>query len=638
MQAGYAFVPAPPSIYLYGYFVSLSFFMGYRILLIFILLPAFSFPAEAKDTVRITDYGYIPGSRVNAVPYVTRALQDCKGKADPVLVFPKGRYDFWPQHAVEKRYYESNTDVIPFRRCPILLEGFSKLEIDGRNSDFVFHDRMQPFTIDSSRNIIIHHVNIDWDTPLTAQAEIKAVADGYVDIAVDICEFPYVIEHDKLFFVGEGWKSRLSSVMEFDRATKLITSQTGDKGCMGENFEDYSAIELRKGLVRLQYPGGGKPVQGNWLVLRHSARDHAGTFIIHSDNVHIEEVNMYHNCGLGILSQYSKNLYFKNVNVAPNPAKNRILSGHDDGMHFSNCSGQIIVDSCRFQSLMDDPINVHGTSVKIIKKLSDTRLLCRFMHAQSIGFTWAGRGETVGFIENEAMNTIGVGKVESFHLSNPEEFEIGFTGPVPGEIQEGDALENLSWTPDVWIKNSFFGSNRARGILISTPGHVLIENNIFESSGSAILIPGDANGWYESGAVKDVVIRNNNFTDACLTSLYQFCDGIISVAPEVPKPDTSKPFHRNIHIEHNIFHPFDYPVLYAKSTEGLFFNHNKIIRSSRFQPFHYRKVMITLEYCKKVAITGNSLQGNVLGKNIKLVSTPRSEVTLSEAQGIVYSE
>jgi hypothetical protein len=155
---------------------------------------------------------------------------------------------------------------------------------------------------------------------------------------------------------------------------------------------------------------------------------------------------------------------------------------------------------------MDDPVNVHGTSVRIMKKISDTKLLCRFMHEQSIGFTWAREGETVGFVENEAMNTIGEGKVESFQANSPEEFEISFMKPVPANIREGDALENLSCTPDVLIRNSFFGSNRARGILISTPGKVVIENNVFESSGSAILIPGDANGWYESGAVKDVTI------------------------------------------------------------------------------------------------------------------------------------
>ena len=96
---------------------------------------------------------------------------------------------------------------------------------------------------------------------------------------------------------------------------------------------------------------------------------------------------------------------------------------------------------------------------------------------------------------------------------------------LPEAVIPGDALENLTWTPEVIIKNSFFGSNRARGILMSTPGKVVIENNVFESSGSAILIPGDANGWYESGAVTDVLIRNNVFNDPCMTSMYQFCEG-----------------------------------------------------------------------------------------------------------------
>ena len=608
--------------------------MKYKFVLLLIQISTICF---AQDTVRITDYGYVPGSRTNAVPYVIKALNDCKTKNDPVLIFPNGRYDFWPQYVPEKLYYESNTDVIPLRRCPILVEGFNKLEINCNNADLVFHDRMQPFTIDSSKNITIRNVNIDWDIPLTAQAEIVAVADDHVDLAINAYESPYIIEKDKLVFVGEGWKSLLSGIMEFDKDTKLVTTQTGDAGCMGENFSSYKASELKKGLVRLQYTGGHKPVLGNWLVLRHSARDHAGTFIINSRHIVIENMNMYHNAGLGILAQYSSDLYFKHVNVIPNPAKNRILSGHDDGMHFSNCSGQITVDSCRFQSLMDDPINVHGTSVRIIKKLSDKKLLCRFIHEQSIGFTWARTGETIGFIENEAMNTIGEGKVESFHANSPEEFEISFTDPVPVNIEEGDALENLSCTPNVLIRNSFFGSNRARGILISTPGKVIIENNVFESSGSAILIPGDANGWYESGAVKDVTIRNNIFNDACLTSLYQFCEAIISISPEIPKPDVSKPFHRNIRIEHNTFHPFDYPVLYAKSTEGLYFNNNTIIRSTRFQPFHYRKYMFSFEYCKKVEISNNSSQSDVLGKNIQLVSTPKQEVKVDKKQNLVFN-
>ncbi|MFT3933151.1 MAG: right-handed parallel beta-helix repeat-containing protein [Chitinophagaceae bacterium] len=604
------------------------------------VLFIFSNRLFAQDTIRISDFGYEPGSRINAVPFVQRAIEACKKLANPVLVFPKGRYDFWPEYCDEKKYYESNTDVIPFRRCPILLQQMQKMVFDGMGSEFVFHDRMQPLTIDSSQHIIIKNISIDWDLPLIAQAKIEAVTDQYIDISINVLESPYVIENGKVFFVGEGWKSRMSDwgIMEFDKDTKLIAPQTGDESCLGAGYDKYMAENIRYGLIRLNYNFKRKPALGNYLVLRHSARDHAGVFVVNSKDVSVENVNVYHTAGLGILSQYSENLSFRNVQCVPNAAKQRIFSGHDDGLHFSNCKGKIVVDSCRFLALMDDPINVHGTSVRVMKKLNDRTVLCKFMHEQSIGFTWAGKGDTVGFIENNSMRTFANGVVQSFKPIDSTLFELTFAETLPAALIVGNAVENLAWTPDVIIRNSFFGSNRARGILVTTPGKVLIENNVFESSGSAILISGDANGWYESGAVKDVTIRNNSFNEPCMTSMYQFCEGIISIFPEIPKPDSTKPFHKNIHIENNTFHPFDYPVLYAKSTDGLFFVNNTIVRSNRFQPFHHRKDMITTAYCKNVQIAGNTMQGEVLGKNIRLVSMRASELKLAPKQGIVVSK
>jgi hypothetical protein len=612
--------------------------MTQRNLFLTILFFLLCLTSEGQDTVRISDFGLKPDTRANSVQYVQKALEFCKTKKNPVLVFPKGRYDFWPQYAIEKLYYESNTDVIPLRRCAILIEKMQDLTIDCMGSDFVYHDRIQPFTIENSRGIVIKNVSIDWDIPLTAQAEIMDVSDTFIDIAINVLESPYAIEKDKLVFLGEGWKSRWNGVMEFDRDTKLVSPGTGDAGCLGSGYQNYKALELKYGLVRLNYAFKRKPAKGNYLVLRHSARDHAGTFITDSRDVTIDHMNMYHNAGLGILSQYSENLTFRYVNCVPNPLKNRILSGHDDGFHYSNCKGLITIDSCRFLALMDDPVNVHGTSVRIMEKKSNNTLVCKFMHNQSIGFIWARSGEKIGIIENDAMNTIGMATVGSFKTLSPELFEISFTEPLQAEVSVGDALENLTWTPDVEIKNSFFGSNRARGILISTPGKVVIEKNIFESSGSAILIPGDANGWYESGAVSDVLIRDNVFNDPCMTSMYQFCEGIISIYPEIPKPDLNKSFHRNIRIENNEFHPFDYPVLYAKSVDGLAFAGNRLIRSNRFTPFHSSKSTITLEYCKNIQIVDNQCEGDILGKNIRLINTPRKTLKIGKKQDFVINQ
>ena len=98
--------------------------------------------------VRITDFGAQPDSRRNAVTAVQKALEACRKADHPVLVFPAGRYDFWPQGCVEKDYFESNTTANNPKRLGILIEKMSGVTIDGGGSTFVFHDRMQPFTVE----------------------------------------------------------------------------------------------------------------------------------------------------------------------------------------------------------------------------------------------------------------------------------------------------------------------------------------------------------------------------------------------------------------------------------------------------------------------------------------------------------
>jgi len=585
------------------------------------------------DTIRISDFGLMPNTRVNAVPYVRKALEACQSKSEVVLLFQQGRYDFWPHQSQERVYYESNTTDINPRRCAILIEEMSGLTIDGGGSDFVFHDRMQPFTIDRSERIHIRNLSIDWDIPLTAESEILDVTPEWIDIRIDCCESPYVLEDGKVFFVGEGWKSPWRSAMEFDRETRAVAYKTGDWGCLGAGWRDYQAEELEPGVLRLHHQFKRVPAKGNLLVMRHSERDHSGVFITESREIALTDLQMYANCGLGILSQYSEDLTFRRVNNVPNPAKNRILAGHDDGFQVSNCRGMVIIDDCRFHALMDDPINVHGTSVRIIEKMSERTLLCRFIHDQSIGMPWARPGERVGFIHGPTMVTVAEGETAAFNVIDTTDFLVTFVDPVPDDIKAGDALENLTWAPDVLITGSHFESCRARGVLITTPGSVVIENNRFESSGSAILISGDANQWYESGGVKDVLIRNNHFTDLCLTSMYQFCEAVISIYPVIPQLDPKAPaFHRNIRIENNHFDLYDYPLLFARSVDGLAFVGNTLVHSTRFEPWHPRKTTITLDACKNVLIENNQVDPEIPGRTITIEKMKKSDLRMKRDQ------
>jgi len=570
----------------------------------------------ANQIISVADFGLKPDSRVNSVPYVRKALEACRKQPGSTLFFPKGRYDFWPQYTVEREYFESNTTDNNPKTLAVLLDSLHNFTLDGNGSSFVMHGRIQPITLDHCSDINLKGFTIDWDIPLTSQAKVLKVTPDYFEIEINTHESPYIIENNNLVFVGEGWKSKLWSIMEFTSDTHLVAPNTGDR----IGWRNYHAEEVSPGIVRLSDPSVAAfyPKEGNWLVLRHNERDHAGIFLYHSQRINLEQIDVYHSCGLGILSQYSQDLSFNKVRVVPNASKNRILSGHDDGFHFMGCGGFIRIEECEWAGLMDDPVNIHGTCVRIVEILSPTRIKCKFMHEQSQGMEWGRKNEKVGFIENQSMRTLGTGTMTSFEPLNKSEFIVEFQAPVPNSLKVGAALENLSCTADVEIRNSFFGSCRARGLLVSTPGKVIIENNIFESSGSAILIAGDANQWYESGAVKDVLIRNNTFRYPCMSSVYQFCEAVISIFPEIPKPDIRYPFHSNIRIENNKFYLFDYPILYAKSVDGLSFVNNTLIRDTTYQPFHYRKDGITLDACRKVIISGNRAEGNVLGKTIRL--------------------
>ena len=587
----------------------------------------------AAETINVADFGVRPNSRENAVAGVRKALEACRKAEAALLVFPKGRYDFWPQHAEQKVYCESNTYDNNPKTCAILIEDFKGLTIDGSGSEFVFHGRMQPFTVERCERVSIRNVTIDWDIPLTAQAEVVDVGDDTIDLKINAFESPCVIEDGKIVFVGEGWKSRWGGTIEFEAGTRLIPPGGGD-GCMRGNG-DYRAEQLKRWLVRLHNAKGRKPAKGNFLVMRHSSRDHAGIFLLHSKDLVLQNIDMFHCAGLGVLAQFSENVHLDRCHLRPNLAKGRYLSGHDDGAQISNCRGMVRIENCEFAGLMDDPINVHGTSVRIIRKTADDRLLCRFMHGMSVGMQWGREGDKIAFIENESMHTFAQGTVRAFKSLSTTDFELTLDGPVPDGLEEGDALENLTWSPDLEIRNCRFGSCRARGLLVTTPGRVVIEGNVFESSGSALLISGDANGWYESGAVRDVLIRGNTFSDPCMTNLYQFCEGIISIFPIIPAPEKApEPFHRNVRIEENVFHAFDYPVLYAKSVDGLTFSNNRIVRSTRYQPYHRRKHMLNLEYCRRVMVAGNRLEGNVLGRDVQIENMEVSEVTLAPGQGI----
>ena len=100
---------------------------------------------------------------------------------------------------------------------------------------------------------------------------------------------------------------------------------------------------------------------------------------------------------------------------------------------------------------------------------------------------------------------------------------------------------------------------------------------------SAILFEGDMDHWYESGAVRDVTIRNNRFLDGT----YGGADfPTIFINPHQKKEVPGHPYERNITIEDNLFRTFNEQLLRAKSVGGLIFRDNTIELSEKYKPYN----------------------------------------------------
>ena len=93
----------------------------------------------ASKIISVSDFGLKPDSRINAVPFIQKAIDACKQHPGSTLVFPKGRYDFWAQHAIEKDYYETNTYDVNPKILAVLLEQINDLTIYYAWTDATIH-------------------------------------------------------------------------------------------------------------------------------------------------------------------------------------------------------------------------------------------------------------------------------------------------------------------------------------------------------------------------------------------------------------------------------------------------------------------------------------------------------------------
>ncbi|MCX6230750.1 MAG: right-handed parallel beta-helix repeat-containing protein [Bacteroidetes bacterium] len=546
-------------------------------LILFLLL--FSSGIFAQQKVLLTDFGVKPDCLEDAATAIRKAIDLCKTLNNVSLVLPEGRIDVWPKNAEHREFYISNCTeddtLSKDKNIAFLMENVKNITIEGSNTLIVLHGKMIAFAFINCENIQLKNISFDYERPTMSELCITDVSENAIEADIHP-DSRFSIVNGKISFYGEGWKlnawhtilySPKQEVMKYSSFRPFIDSRATETSPLHLKFEGkFSTNDYQAGDV---------------LTIRDPYRDNCGAFINLSMNIRLENINMYYMHGLGIVSQFSENISLLKVNVAPRKNSGRYIATFADCFHFSGCKGRILIDSCVCIGSHDDPVNVHGTHLQIMEIKNDKKIIVRFMHHQTYGFPAFFVGDSIAFINSQTLMPLGYAKLKFAALINKREMEVETDGNLPDNIKTGYCIENISWAPEVCIKNSRFERGNTRGLLLTSRRKILIENNSFYRMGMhAILIADDASSWYESGAVQDVLIRNNKFMECGYNSAPD--NYIIAIAPENHELQPKSMVHQNIRIEGNTFYIYDYPLISVRSTSNITFNDNTVIWITTF--------------------------------------------------------
>lgn len=553
--------------------------------------------ADTKSVINAAAYGMKAGSK-DAAAALRRAISEARSRvaagAKKVRIsIPKGTYHFYPEGALQMSLYISNHDQQDMLPVGVPLVDVKNIELDGQGSTFMFHGLMQPMLVMDSENVSCRNLSIDYATPFYAEGKIVKIEGGKTTL-----EFPkrfsWCVEGGKFYTMGDGWKVRAGTALGFHPNGRMVAT-----GRAGDAYWGREAKQVAKN--RVEFAQDARELGfdlGQILVLRIWNRPYPAMVLHQSNKTRLTDVRFHSSQGMALLAQMSRDITIRGGGCVRGDA--RVHTAAADATHFSNCGGHILVQKALYEGMMDDAINVHSTCLSIEKVNSPTEIELRFMHSQAVGFHVFPVGSSLQFIKGKTLeNHPTKNRVKSVVRVDENTVRLTLETELPADIGEGDAVENADFYPSVDFSHNIVRANRARGTLFTTPEPVLVEGNKFVgSSGSAILLAGDAQGWYESGRCRNVIIRKNLF-EHNLICRYQFTEGIISIYPEVKNPDAQQErYHENILIENNTFITHRVPLIYAISADNIIFRNNTVKMDDKHAPMHDGKPFI-LKHCSR---------------------------------------
>lgn len=400
------------------------------------------------------------------------------------------------------------------RFSAVYLNDRKNVIIDGNGATILVHGKMTPILFYRCENITVRNLTIDYAVPTMTEFTVLDSDNGVITIRINE-DCLWRVDGNVLYWCGEKgsdgtvyWENACNAPKRYVKVFSPETETTRD---FSRNDLTFQKIEvIGKNILKCTLLNSAAVLKkGEIVQTRNIMRDQVGSMFERCRNLTFENLRVKFMHGLGMVSQFSENITFKNCDFTP--GENRTIASTADFFQFSGCKGNIVIENCCAFGAQDDYVNVHGTHLRVIETdPSECSILVRFMHAESWGFQAFETGDDIEFIRWDTLEPYDDARIIAYEKLNNTDIKIIVSKLPAGIIAGKDVVENITYRPNLYVRNCHFGPTSGRGILATTGGEVIIENNcFFKLCGPALLIEDDCNFWFESGYTKNITFRNN---------------------------------------------------------------------------------------------------------------------------------
>lgn len=569
----------------------------------------------------------IESTSVDATYLIREAIESANSCDELTLELECGTYYLSPELAFEK-YAPITNHGNGLKKIAFPISNHKKIVIEGNGAKLIFHGQMMPFLFENCDNIEVRNLTIDWDIPFTFLGEVVATSteQGWREIKPRTEEdgFSWKLVNGQILFPNiDGFNYEcLGSTLAFDAITKRPIA-----GVLDLHSEPTKVEMLSNGNLKIYEKLRQMPPVGSLLSSKgdRSNDRYAPAFDFKEcSNILLEGVTIHHALGMGFLFERSEDITIKECQIHLSEASKRVISSTADATHFANCKGDILVEDCLFENMLDDGTNVHGTYVKVTEVIDPYTVRVAFHHFEQLGFKFADVGDQMWFLLQPSPERAATGCVKRVKTINEKLIEISFEEPLPTGITEGDVLENKTWNPTYTMTGCTIQNHRARSIVLKTPLKTVIKDNYFSSMMSGVLFRGELKVWYESGGVTDVLIEGNTFENSADCGTMH---APLYITPLMDKNfDSSIVYDRNIRFIGNTIRNSNPRIVIADRVEGLLIKDNIIELTDDYQAAFPNAPLFELINTTSVTISGNSYSGKTPKNTLK--ADAKSEATL----------